>query len=146
MRAEHRLRVVIDTNVWLSAMLSAGGAPAGVVRHVLARAIPVFTQPTFAELESRLWKPKFDRYLDIESRRLLLHDLNAAALWVNVPPAIARGAWCRDASDDDFIRAALAAGAPWLVTGDEDLLSVPAIDGLRILTPADALVRLETPA
>lgn len=139
MKADHRLRVVIDTNVWISAMLSAGGAPALLVRQVLAYGIAVFTQATFEELESRVWKPKFDPYLSIEARRLLLHDVNAVAQWVEVPPDIAAGAWSRDADDDAFVRTALAAKAPWLITGDKDLLSIPPLHGLSILTPAAAL-------
>ena len=45
----------------------------------------------------------------------------------------------RDTGDDAFIHAALAAGAQWLVSGDEDLLTASAPEGLRILSPADAL-------
>lgn len=41
--------------------------------------MPVFSAATFAELEARLWKPKFDRYLSMEIRRAILHDVNAAA-------------------------------------------------------------------
>jgi putative PIN family toxin of toxin-antitoxin system len=60
MKAEPQSRrVVIDTNVWLSAALSANGAPARVVRRVLAHGIPVFSEATFAELNTRIWKPKF---------------------------------------------------------------------------------------
>ncbi len=140
MKADRRIAVVVDTNVWISAALSRTGAPALVVRHVLAHGVPVFSQQTFAELETRLWKPKFDRYLSMEVRQRLLHDMNAAALWVDVPAAIADLPHCRDRSEDPFIHAALAAGAPWLVSGDQDLLSVPPLPGLRIITPAAAIV------
>lgn len=132
-------RVVVDTNVWISAALSSNGAPARLVRHVLARGVPVFSASTFAELEQRLWKPKFDRYLDMDLRRRILHDLNAAAHWIEVPPDIAGTKWSRDPSDDAFIHAALASRARWLVTGDQDLLSIPGVPDLRVLTPADAL-------
>ncbi len=84
-------------------------------------------------------EPKFDRYLSMELRRRLLHDIDATAFWVDVPPAIAALSYCRDADDDKFIHTALAAQTPWLVTGDKDLLDVPAIPGLRILPPAAAL-------
>ncbi len=53
-------QVVIDTNVWLSAALSLTGAPAQVVRRVLASGVPVFSDATFAELQARIGKPKFD--------------------------------------------------------------------------------------
>lgn len=146
MKAEHRLLAVIDTNVWISAALSPAGAPARLVRHVLAHGVPVFSGDTFAELQTRLWKPKFDRYLGMDARRRLLHDLNAAALWIEVPPAVAAVAHCRDADDDRFVHAALAASAPWLVTGDQDLLDVPPLPRLSILTPAAALAAVELSA
>ena len=139
MRAEPGTRVVIDTNVWISAFLKKNGTPAALVRQVIARGRPVFSAPTFAELEARLWKPKFDRYLGMDDRTALLNDASALAHWVDVPPEITALAFCRDADDDKFIHAALAAQAPWLVTGDQDLLDVPAQPHLRILSPADAL-------
>jgi len=133
------LAVVIDTNVWISAALSPVSTPARLVKRVLAQGVPVFSAQTFAELESRLWKPKFDPYLSLEVRRALLQDLSGAAQWVEVPSDIAAQTWSRDADDDKFIHAALAAHAPWLVTGDRDLLDVPPIHGLQIGSPADAL-------
>lgn len=135
-------RIVVDTNIWISAALSPGGAPARIVRQVLAHGLPVFSEATFAELETRLWRPKFDRYLSMELRRRILHDLNAAAHWAEIPAAIAAQAFCRDADDDKFIHTALSANAPWLITGDDDLLLLPAIPGLQILTAEAALQAL----
>ena len=134
-----KLRVVVDTNIWISAALSQSGSPAQVVRYVLAHGLPVFTRSTFDELQTRLWKPKFDRYLNMTLRNSILHDLNAAAMWVDVPAAIAAVAYSRDPDDDAFVHAALAGKAPWLVTGDQDLLSVPPLAELQIVTPARAL-------
>lgn len=139
MRVERPRRVVLDTNVWLSAALSPNGAPAQVVRAVLQQEVTVFSEATFAELESRIWKPKFDRYISLEARKAILRDARAAAVWVEIPPELWDQRWSRDPDDDVFIRTALAAQAPWLVTGDDDLLSVPALDGLQMLTPAQAL-------
>lgn len=139
MKADPGKGVVIDTNVWISAFLTKSGAPALVVRQVIARGQPVFSAQTYAELEARLWLPKFDRYLGMEDRRQLLQDANALARWTEVPAAIAAQKFCRDAEDDKFVHAALAAQAAWLITGDQDLLQMPAVNGLRILTPAAAL-------
>ena len=133
------VRVVIDTNIWISAALSREGAPARLVHHVLEHGLPVFSSGTFAELETRLWLPKFDRYLSLELRQQILHDLDAAAHWVEVPPEISVCTHCRDADDDKFIHAALAGGAAWLVSGDRDLLDAPAVQGVRILSAVEAL-------
>lgn len=138
-RGTSALRVVIDSNIWISAALSREGTPAQLVRYVLANGLPVFSPATFAELETRLWRPKFDRYLSMELRQRILHDLNAVAVWVEISPAVAAQAFCRDIDDDKFIHTALSANAPWLITGDQDLLDAPPIPGLRILSATAAL-------
>lgn len=132
-------RVVVDTNVWLSAALSAEGAPAQVLRRVLQVGVPVFSKATFAELEARLWKPKFDRYISLDARRAILRDVNAAAYWVEIPANIAASAYSRDVDDDKFLHTALASSAPWLVTGDQDLLVLRSVGAVQIVSPADAL-------
>ena len=132
-------RVVLDTNVLLSAALSPDGAPAVLVDRLLLHGRLVFSKATFAELESRIWKPKFDRYLPIERRQRLLRDFDASALWVEVLPALAAQRFSRDVSDDAFIHAALAAGACRLVSGDDDLLCLHPLETLHILTPRAAL-------
>ncbi|MEI8093653.1 MAG: putative toxin-antitoxin system toxin component, PIN family [Spirochaetales bacterium] len=120
-------RVVVDTNVWISAALSANGSPAKVVQLVLQNCVPVFSRETFAELEERIRRPKFDRYLSLDDRKGLLHDWNAAAFWVEI------------LDDDMFVQAAVASGAVLLISGDADLLSVSPIKGLTIASPPDAI-------
>lgn len=136
---------VVDTNVLISAALLPQSLPALVVDRLLADGKLVFSTATFAELESRLWKPKFDRYLSLEQRRRLLHDLNASALWVDIPAPLAERHFSRDRDDDAFIHAALAAPAYRLVSGDDDLLCLSPLEGLRILTPRAALDDMEKP-
>ena len=133
---------VIDTNVLLSAALSPSGAPARLVDHLLVVGKLVFSAATFAEIETRIWLPKFDRYITLEQRKAFLNDLSSAAFWVNVPPLVAARAYSRDADDDKFIHTALAAQVVWLVTGDKDLLVLAETMlplGVRILSPSDAL-------
>ena len=136
-------RVVLDTNIWLSAAISKSGAPAQVVRRVLQMGVPVFSKATFAELKARIWKPKFDRYLSMETRRAILHDANAVAHWVEIPADLATQTYSRDPDDDKFIHTALAASAAWLVTGDQDLLVIETPLPVRILTAGEALLEVE---
>lgn len=136
-------RVVVDTNVLLSAALAPNGCPAKLVDRLLLEGRLVFTQVTFAELESRIWKPKFDRYLPIERRQRLLRDFNASALWVDVPTTIAGRTFSRDVSDDAFIHAAMSADATRLISGDDDLLCLHPLEKLHILTPRTALDELD---
>ena len=139
MKAE---RYVIDTNVLISAAFSAQTPPGLVVRHVLAHGNVVFSEATFTELETRLWRPKFDRYLTMESRKLLLHDFRAVGIWVEIPQDAGSRKFSRDADDDKFLHAALAGAAGVLVSGDGDLLDLGWVDSVQILSPAKALARL----
>ena len=132
-------KVVVDTNVLLSAALAPRGTPAELVDRLLAEGRLIFSDATFAELESRIWKPKFDRYLPIERRRQILFELNSSALWVEIPVSISHQAFSRDVKDDPFIHAALAAGASRLISGDDDLLCLHPLDKLQIVTPRAAL-------
>ena len=116
------MHIVIDTNVLISAALSPDSPPAKLLAKVLTDHRVVFTSATFAELESRIWKPKLDRYINLDERKAVLHDVSAAAIWVEVPQSIANAAYSRDAGDDMYIQAAIAAEATLLVTGDQDLL------------------------
>lgn len=135
------LKLVVDTNVLISAALSTQGTPAQLMRRILSRHTLVFSQPTFDELHTRLYRPKFDRYITLEQRQRLLHDFNACAHWVELAPY---PVYCRDPDDDKFIATALQAQAAWLVSGDRDLLEALPPADLRILTPTQALEQLGT--
>ncbi len=116
------MQIVIDTNILINAALSPDGVPAKLLAKALTDHHLVFTNATFAELESRHWKPKFDHYINLEERKAVLHDISAAAIWVEVPQNIADATYSRGADDDMFIHAALAAEAALLITADQDLL------------------------
>jgi putative PIN family toxin of toxin-antitoxin system len=137
-------RVVVDTNVLLSAALSPNGIPAVVVNWILSEGALLFSNESFAELETRIWKAKFDRYLSIERRKQLLHDFNASGLWVAIPDALNTQCFSRDKHDDAFLRTALAADATRLISGDEDLLILHPMGKLHIINPRTAWDEIRT--
>jgi putative PIN family toxin of toxin-antitoxin system len=134
-------KLVIDTNVLISAVLSSQGAPARLVALALQQHTLVFSQPTFDELRTRLYRPKFDRYISLEDRQKVLHDFNAIAHWEDIAEP---GHYCRDPDDDSIVETARAAGAKLLISGDKDLLEATALpEGLHIVTAAQALELLK---
>jgi putative PIN family toxin of toxin-antitoxin system len=134
-------RAVIDTNVLISAALSPGGTAAAVTRWFIRHGRLIFSSETFAELESRLMRSKFDRYVTRAIRLDVLRDLGAVAEWVEVRN---RGSYSRDSDDDKFIDTARAGGAQILVSGDADLTDLKSVAGLPILTPRQCLDWLES--
>jgi predicted nucleic acid-binding protein len=115
--------LVIDSNVLISAALSTTSPPARIVRHALAQGRLLFSDATFAELQSRLWRP-------------------AAGVWVDIPAELSARAFSRDPDDDKFIHVALAASADAIASGDQDLLVLSRIGDLPVLTPGQACALL----
>ena len=57
-------RVVVDTNVFISAVLSELGPPFRVVEWAMAETVDLLLcEAALEELETRLSRPKFDKYL-----------------------------------------------------------------------------------
>ena len=136
MRAE---RVVLDSNILISAALRREGPPRTVVNTVRSEnGILLFSDETFDELRSRFFSSKFDRYVSRQDRAVFLAQLEAVSEWVSITGA---KLGCRDPDDDKFLETALLGEADCLVTGDRDLLEMSSFHGIPIVTPADFSVR-----
>ena len=71
-------RVVLDTNVLISAALSPLGKPFACLEWVLHNATLIVSRELLDELETRLARPKFSKYVDESRRRALVADLASA--------------------------------------------------------------------
>lgn len=130
-------RVVVDTNVLISALLAPEGKPGETVRQLAAlEATLLLSRVTFLELASRLAKPKIDRYRTAEQMNRYLEWLADLAEWVK--PSI-RISDCRDPNDNRFLEVLVAGEGNLLITGDSDLLELHPYEGRPILTPAQFL-------
>lgn len=137
------LRVALDTNVVVSALLFRGGRLSWLRRSWQARElIPLVCNQTLAELRHVLAYPKF-RLIEAEIHELLEDFLPYAETVSHIVHPMA-GPQCRDQGDQMFIDLALAAGADALVTGDGDLLALSKESPVSIITPADLRRRLTT--
>ena len=119
------VRVVLDTNVVLSALVFRGGT-AGQVRQAWQRGLvlPLASTATVQELVRVLAYPKF-RLSPAEQDELLADFLPyAETVRIAQPPPTVPD--CRDALDMPFMHLAVAGKARALVTGDRDLLAVAA--------------------
>ena len=137
------MRIVLDTNVLISAVLSQQGPSHALWDHVLNARLELFvTQALLDEFADVISRDKFAAVLARTTRTsqmLLLKLRESAELVASVPlPAPVS----RDPDDDSVIAAAVAAQAAWIVTGDRDLLVLGSYEGIAIITPAQALQAL----
>lgn len=118
-----RPRVVIDTNLVLSALVFAGGRLAPLRRAWQAGLVrPLASQATAAELIRALAYPKFK--LAPREQEELLADYLPYCETVLIPAPPPATPPCRDEFDVPFLQLALAGKANALVSGDKDLLSL----------------------
>jgi putative PIN family toxin of toxin-antitoxin system len=132
--------IVIDTNV----LISAGLLPQSTTAQALAVAVTHFViaqnQDTWHELETRIARPKFDRYFGEFGRlRHLIQIAQSAALF----EVTARASISRDKTDDKFLALAIDAGATWVISGDLDLKEVQSYKGVEVVSPAQFLDRMQ---
>lgn len=136
-----RLRVVLDTNVVLSALVFRGGL-AGRLRGAwqAERFRPLASAATVQELLRVLAYPKFG--LSVDEQQELLADYLPYTSVVRIPDSPADVPACRDPHDRPFLALPAAGRAHLLVTGDNDLLSLAGRARFEIVPPADFLRRL----
>ncbi|MGI8974906.1 MAG: putative toxin-antitoxin system toxin component, PIN family, partial [Gaiella sp.] len=112
------LRVVVDTNVWVSGLIVPQGASGRVLRAMRERRFELVVSWQLAEeLADVLRRPRIARYeisrRDVEDvLRLLAPGLPTADIDVPI----------RDPDDTPVVAAALAGAADAIVTGDKDFL------------------------
>ncbi len=126
-------RLVVDTNVLVSATLFHGSVPHRALLRARSQAILLATEETLAEFRTVLLLKKFDKHFGLELRETAIEEYERLCTIVSVPTHIHA---CRDPRDDKFLEAALHGQADAIVTGDLDLLALDPFHGVRILTPA----------
>ena len=136
-------RVVIDTNVFMSALAVEDSVPFRAVEAAFTSARILVSTETLAELVEVLQRPKLARYFSSQDVEVVLERLRREGEVVTVRASRRRS---RDPKDDAFLDLAVAGGADWLVTGDRDLLVLGSIERTRIVTPAVFLEALDPTA
>jgi uncharacterized protein len=129
-------RLVVDTNVFVSAIVAPHSIPRQAVDRALDNGVLLFSAPTISELEEVLRRPKFDHYVSREERAIFLAQLGTAAEFVPIIQVVCE---CRDPKDDKFLEVALNGRADAIITGDADLLGMHPWRGVAILPPAGYL-------
>ena len=132
--------IVIDTNV----LVSAGLLPQSTTAQALAVAVTHFViaqnQDTWHELETRIARPKFDRYFGEFGRLRHLIQIAQSAAFFEVT---AQASISRDKTDDKFLALAMDAGATWVISGDLDLKELQSYKGVEVVSPAQFLDRMQ---
>ncbi|HSH61907.1 MAG TPA: putative toxin-antitoxin system toxin component, PIN family [Acidimicrobiales bacterium] len=139
-----RLRVVLDTNVWVSGLINPAGPPGQLLEEVrIGRIEAVLSWELADEVLTVLARPQLRRFQiaeeDVQELAALFAPLLPTVDVVVTPP---------DPDDAVVVAAAVGGGASVLVTGDRDLLDDRELldwlseHSVEVLRPAELVERL----
>ena len=132
------MRIVIDTNVIASAVFF-GGKPYQLFHYIMeGRVVVVASKEIVDEYEEIVLRLK-RKYPEIKTK-IPLPELLARFELIRVSSDIRVS---RDPDDDKFISCAVDGKCLYIVSGDDDLLTIGNFRDIEILTVADFLNRIE---
>lgn len=126
------IKAVIDTNIWVSALLNPGTARQ-IVQHLDAEHFQLYSSvELMAELINVLSRPKFLSVVGQEDVDELLGIIQDRTITIDVEQILAIS---RDPKDDVFLACSMVSNADYLVTGDNDLLIIQRHGTTKIVKP-----------
>jgi hypothetical protein len=137
-------RLVIDTNVFVSGLISGAGSPARILRAVRdKRAVHVVSDPIVEEYLRVLDYPRIRKFNNITEA--FIADIAAYLVYQTERVELqSRIRMSPDPDDDVFLNTAVDGRATLLVTGDKtNLLALRTVESIPIVSAREALFRLE---
>lgn len=136
------IRAVLDTNLVVNYLLTRGTTLARILDHWEQEHFVYLLSPAMlSELKTVVVRPRLRRAMKADPQDLLAVIEADAELILGQQRLTGV---CRDPKDDIFIACAVEAEADYLVTGDNDLLSLGQYSNVQIVRPAEFLRILDT--
>ena len=137
------MRVVIDTNVLVSALLSPGSAPGLVLETVLkdTDCQLLLSPDLLTEYEEVLTRKKFSKAFKKDDVMILLATMAKESVFL-IPFTVATD--CEDADDNMMLALAMDGFADCMISGDQHLLKLHPFKTIPILDPSDFLKWLKS--
>ncbi|MEI8133529.1 MAG: putative toxin-antitoxin system toxin component, PIN family [bacterium] len=127
-------RIVVDTNVIVSATLKKHSTPRKVINHIYSHSILLISPETVKEIEEVLLRPKLDKYVHVQDRIYFFRRLIVMAVEIETTSRITD---CPDAKDNKFLELAIDGRATLIISGDGDLLDMNPYRGINIISPSE---------
>jgi uncharacterized protein len=108
-----------------------------ILEHSIRNNALIFLKETISELSSIITQSKFDIYVSAEDREAYVNNLILSADLVIIDNLI-QG--CRDSDDDKFLETAVKGDAHFIISGDQDLITMGQFEGIDIVTVKDFAV------
>ena len=135
------MRVVLDTNILMGAMITKGTTPDRLYRAWLRGVIELVTSTAqLAEIADVLARPRLQKFLDADEAAAIVENLGARALILDDPLDVNLSP---DPQDNPILAAAITGKADLIVSGDKKhVLALGEVKGIPVVTARKALERM----
>jgi putative PIN family toxin of toxin-antitoxin system len=130
------MRIVVDTNVLVSAFLNKHSLPRKILNlQQTGRYQMVVSEEIMHEYQRVLTEPDLLMHHHLSTDRIVRYLTLLKQANIVVTPTMHVSVVKDDPDDDKFLSCALAGNAEYLISGDHHLLDLQAYKGTQILTP-----------
>jgi putative PIN family toxin of toxin-antitoxin system len=130
------MRIILDSNIFISSFFW-GGNPRKVMERIINGKDKLFIcKEIIHEIELVLSRPKFK--IENEYRTSLIKAIDEIAYQITLIGVVEN--ICRDSEDDKILECALLAHADYIITGDNDLLTLEKFREIKIVTASEYLL------
>ena len=133
------MKIVLDTNVFISAIFF-GGQPLKVLQSIVSKHNDAYISPEIWDECNDVIERMAEKYPSRMKQQLI--DEVFKLFKVIIPSS--EISICRDPDDDKFISCAIEASCMYIISGDDDLLSLGNAGEVRICTPTEFLEAMKT--
>ncbi|MEM2841612.1 MAG: putative toxin-antitoxin system toxin component, PIN family [Candidatus Bathyarchaeia archaeon] len=141
---KRRPRLVLDSNVWISAFLF-GGKPAAIIKLAQEGRVRILVSTDLIlEIARVLRYGKLRKILEQSKRSTETVVAQILAVTEFVGTKSLRSWITQDPADDIILNCAVENSADYIITGDQHILQLKRVDGVKIFTPNEFLQHLQT--
>jgi putative PIN family toxin of toxin-antitoxin system len=123
-------RLVVDTNLWISMLISKDFSDLDKLLNK-RQAILIFSKELLEEFIEVVNRPKFQKYFSKNDINLTFKFIDQNAEFINTSSEISI---CRDDKDNFLLSLAKDGKADFILSGDKDLLDLRKFESTEILT------------
>lgn len=132
-------RIIIDTNLWVSFIISKKLSAIDSILYTRNVGI-LFSAELIREIEATILKPKLRNSFKEGTLQEMWNVVDSFVDFVNVKTKVSV---CRDPKDDFLLALAIDGKADYLITGDNDFLSLKSFENTQIVTFPEFIEKIE---
>jgi putative PIN family toxin of toxin-antitoxin system len=137
-------KVVVDTNIFISAVIKEQSNPGRVLNLVKEKKIELIVSPDIlAEIETVLFYPRLKKIHQLEAKAIKAYLKKIELISQTVTPTKPLHIINKDPSDNIYLECAVEGQADFIVSGDRHLTGLETYAGIRIMDPGTFLKAIQ---